>query len=166
MIRTFIVWEPLMVICINSKISQFVWKFEPFIFLHYLIFKLNALLFHNKLVINLKYPHWWIFWSCWPLSGNIDPLIFGLQDCLQMAWQYYFFFLRLSPLSSIRWDVWTILSRIASDNVSSPITACQLATGNWLAMIVEHLACLSSMISIRSILCCWSRFTRPKSSPL
>ncbi len=49
------------------------------------------------------------------------------------------FFLRmLSPLSSMRWALWTIRSRIASAMVGSPIMACHPDTGSWAVMMVDR----------------------------
>jgi len=46
------------------------------------------------------------------------------------AMQNYYFFLKLSPFNSIRCDVWTILSKMASAKVSSLKMSNQLATGS------------------------------------
>ena len=46
------------------------------------------------------------------------------------AMQNYCFFLKLSPFNSIRCDVWTILSKIASAKVSSLKRSNQFATGS------------------------------------
>ena len=70
----------------------------------------------------------------WPLTGR------GSKNVID--WQYYRFFLKLSPLSSIRYAVWTNRSRIASAIVSSPMISYQLTTGSWLVIIKEFRACL------------------------
>ena len=53
-----------------------------------------------------------------------------------------------SPFSSMRCDEFTILSKIASAMVLSPIILCQSETGICEAIMVEVLSCLSSIISI------------------
>ena len=45
-------------------------------------------------------------------------------------------------------------------------TSYQSDIGNWLAMMVDFLACLSSMISIKSMSCCPLSLTSPKSSTI
>lgn len=104
----------------------------------------------------------WIFRRYAPSdSGDMHPLV-------ELSfWQNYFFFLKLSPfLNSILCDVWIILSKKASAIVSSENKSNQFAGGNWLLMMVDLRACLSSMISIKSNCCWWSIDPKPKSSTM
>lgn len=96
-----------------------------------------------------------------PVLVMLTPLDFFLTN---IRLKNYNFFLWLFRLSSIQYDVCTNLSKIASVIVASPIILCQLATGRWLAIMVEDLPCLSAMISIRSRCCFLSRCASPKLS--
>ena len=85
-------------------------------------------------------------------------------------WKYYFlqkdlnFILADPPFSSILYELFTILSHIASAMVGSPITSCQADTGSWLVIMVEASPCLSSNISRSESLEDVSNFPSPKSS--
>ena len=63
-----------------------------------------------------------------PHSGHTDPpKDLGQGDNLITIFQ---FFLRLSPLSSILWEVYTSRSKIASVIIASPMIPYQLHTGS------------------------------------
>ena len=55
----------------------------------------------------------------------------------------------LSPVSSMRWAVWTILSRMASATVGSPMASYQLETGSCEDMMIDLRPWRSSIMSSR-----------------
>ena len=69
-----------------------------------------------------------------------------------------------SPKSSILIEWCTILSRIASAIVFSPITSCQSHTGTWEVMMVARRPCRSSIMSISEDRAAASKGCMPKSS--
>lgn len=79
---------------------------------------------------------------------------------------FLFFFLSDSPANCILIARCTILSRIASATVFSPIIAYQPLTGSCEVMMVDLFACRSSIISRSEALLCWSKGWIPKSSSI
>lgn len=77
----------------------------------------------------------------------------GAVSIIILYSRYYFFlaliFLIESPVSSILCAVCTILSRIASATVGSPIASYQLSTGSCDVIMIDFNPCQSSIISIR-----------------
>ena len=90
-------------------------------------------------------------------QSNVDPRkLFCFDPCKVLTdrvifiMPYYFlsFILRmLSPVSSIRCAVCTILSSTASATAGSPIASYQLSTGSWDASTIDFLSWRSSMMS-------------------
>lgn len=68
------------------------------------------------------------------------------------------------PSIRMEYESWTILSRIASANVPSPIFPCQPAVENWEQNIVEAFLCLDSIISSKSLACVFVNGTNSHSS--
>ena len=106
-------------------------------------------------------------WPCqWSRSMGATP-----KDAVMLVNILHSYWLRIaflsdSPLRSILCDEFTILSRIASAIVPSPIISYQVDTGIWEDMIVELVLNRSSIISINASLAWLSKACRPKSSSI
>ena len=102
------------------------------------------------------FPVFWKKRRYWPPKTVIlTPCKYLLQRT-DSYWQFYRFFLNVSPWCSIWCDVWTSLSSIASATLLSVITSNQLAWGSWLVIMVDAFPWRSSINWSRSNYCCWS----------